>query len=128
VFAGTVIVPLVRDLISTDHGVGRVFVVRDVRPAAQITLSKAHFRQPGRHQIGMDRRPWCEAQANASCFSDRPAASAAPLSTSGRACIILIALRGRIGAPYCPNLRSSTIVMPDRDMAAMNTLDKRVRE
>jgi hypothetical protein len=59
----------------------------------------------------------------------QPAASAAPLSTSGRACIIFIALRGRIVragiAPACDQPR---VVMPDRDMAAVHAFDKRVRE
>ena len=64
--------------------------------------------------------PLCEAQATASSSSPRPSWSAAPLSTSGKACNTLTAERGKIGRSMSPSAATSAAVgIEHGDGAAM---------
>jgi hypothetical protein len=100
--AGAVVVPLIRRPVGPDHRVRRFLVRRHLRPAAQVAFAQPEFREPFLTMSVWIAAPRCEAQASARRTSDRPAASAAPLSTSGSAWIILTALRGRMRPPLSP--------------------------
>jgi hypothetical protein len=129
VFAGTVIVPLIRRPIGTDHRVGRVLVRRHLRPAAQIAFAKPEFREPFTHHVGMDRRALVRGAGQREALF-RQAGRIRRAAFHKRQCLdhLDCAARQDAAAAIAPARDQADVVMPDRDMTPVHAFHKRIAD